>query len=105
MEQVIINLLSNAIKYGKDGPILIELKGTTDSVELKVKDFGIGVSDENQKKIFDRFDRGSMESNGIGGLGLGLYISKEIVTTHKGNIWVESQLGEGSTFCVKLPKS
>jgi two-component system OmpR family sensor kinase len=105
IEQVIINLLSNAIKYGKEGAIHIELIGSRDSVELRVKDFGIGVSEENQEKIFDRFDRGSMESNEIGGLGLGLYISKEIVTTHKGSIWVESRLGEGSTFCVKLPKS
>lgn len=102
IEQVIVNLLTNAIRYGKSKPILIELTDLPDKTLLKVKDHGIGISASNFDRIFDPFERVE-ETNS--GLGVGLYISKQIVLTHNGRIWVESKLGQGSEFFVELPKA
>jgi signal transduction histidine kinase len=73
-------------------------------VVLKVRDFGPGISKEKQGKIFDRFERVNTDKN-ISGLGLGLFISKRIIESHQGQIEVESELGHGTEFTVRLPLS
>lgn len=103
IEQVVINLLTNAAKYAPKKPILVSMKRENGKVKIQVKDMGPGISEENQERIFKRFERVSDKQN-IGGLGLGLYICKQIMEAHHGNIYVESVLGEGATFTVELPE-
>lgn len=103
--QVVINLLSNAIKYsqGKD-KVIVRSTADKKSITVSVQDFGIGIPREKLKKVFDRFYRVSeMETGGMGGFGLGLYISSEIVKRHHGKIWAESEEGKGATFYFRLP--
>lgn len=104
IEQVITNLVSNALKYGEQKPIEIDLKMNqeTKSLRLIVKDQGMGISRELIPKIFQRFER-AVPSGKIGGLGLGLYIVQQIIQAHGGYVYVESELGKGSTFIVQLP--
>lgn len=103
--QVLINLLSNAIKYSPSADTIIVSSITEDScITLSVKDYGIGIPEESQQKIFDRFYRvNSIKENQVTGLGLGLYISSEIIKRQNGKIWVESKKGRGSTFSFKIP--
>lgn len=103
--QVITNLLSNAIKYSPHSDtIIVEGSLNDGKVNLCVKDFGIGISRQNKDKVFERFHRVSGPNHQTyPGLGLGLYISSEIIKRMKGKIWVESKQGEGSTFCFSLP--
>lgn len=103
LEQVIINLVTNAVRYGKGEPISISIQDHEKEISLSVKDRGIGISADDQKKIFERFER-AVNANDISGLGLGLYISDQIVQLHGGSISLESAIGKGSTFTVKLPK-
>lgn len=103
LEQVITNLLTNAIKYGDKKPITVSVEADADNVFLIVQDQGIGISPEDQGKIFDRFER-AVNANDISGLGLGLYITRQIVLAFKGEISLQSSVGEGSTFRVKLPR-
>lgn len=103
IEQVIINLLTNAMKYGNKSPISIQLKEKEDYFLLSVRDQGLGIAPENQEKIFNRFER-AVNANEISGLGLGLYITRQIVEGHGGKIWVESNIGNGSIFYVEIPK-
>jgi PAS domain S-box-containing protein len=103
--QVIINLLTNAIKYSPDSShIIISTSGTDAEVQLCVQDFGIGIRADQQNRVFEQFYRvsGSREHT-FPGLGLGLYISAEIVKHLNGKIWVNSEEGKGSTFCFSLP--
>ncbi len=102
IEQVIINLLKNAIKFGlgKEIKITVEKKGIM--AVLTVSDQGIGISADFQARIFERFERG-VSSKSFGGLGLGLYISREFIEAHGGTIRVKSELNKGSTFIVELP--
>jgi PAS domain S-box-containing protein len=102
LEQVIDNLLSNAIKYGPGSLIEINLYNSDAKVILSIRDQGIGIAHEDQDRIFSRFER-AVSLTQFGGLGLGLYISRQIVTAHSGKIWVESGIGQGSTFYVELP--
>ena len=102
IDQVITNLLSNAIKFGEGKKIIINQHVSGDSAILSVQDFGIGISKENQIRIFEQFER-AVSSKSFGGLGLGLYIVKQIVEGHKGRITVESEPGKGSKFTVELP--
>lgn len=102
MEQVITNLLSNAIKYGAAQPIFIQVSQDQNSAKVLVKDSGVGINHDQLDHIFERFVRAISPKN-ISGLGLGLYISKEIVRSHRGNIRVKSNLGEGSEFVVEIP--
>lgn len=104
LEQVIINLLANSVKYGQEKPVTIQIRAMGDHVCLKVKDQGIGISPDAQNRIFDRFER-AVDRNQVGGLGLGLYICKQIVLAHGGTITVESEIGSGSTFTVDLPRA
>ena len=102
IEQVLTNLLTNAAKYAPEKPIFVSVKKDQNTAILKVRDHGEGISEENQKRIFERFVR-AVSSSSVSGLGLGLYISKEIVQLHHGSIQVESTRGEGTTFTVILP--
>jgi signal transduction histidine kinase len=103
LEQVVSNLLTNAFKYGSGRPVRLRLEEREDAVALTVKDQGIGIAAGDQARIFNRFERAA-GAGGADGLGLGLYIAKEIVTAHGGTITVESQPGHGSTFQVLLPR-
>lgn len=104
MDQVITNLLTNALKYGARRPIEIRVgRLPGDQVELQVRDHGIGISPEDQARVFERFERAVSEQH-FGGLGLGLAIAREIVRAHGGEIELQSELGKGSTFTVRLPR-
>jgi signal transduction histidine kinase len=103
MDQVVTNLLLNAIKYGGGKPIEISVTAEGDKAELVVADRGIGIDPSRQPHIFERFERG-VSAQHYGGLGLGLYICRQIVVAHGGSIRVESELGVGSAFIVELPR-
>lgn len=104
MEQVIINLLNNAIKYSPGAKqVEINLATAGQQVKVTVKDFGIGITAEQQKDIFSRFFRADGLAHHMSGLGLGLYISKEIIERHKGHIGVKSEFGKGSEFYFTIP--
>jgi PAS domain S-box-containing protein len=106
IEQVVINLLSNAIKYSPAANLVeVELREDQKNVLVSIRDFGFGIEAEKAKHIFTRFYRIDEVSPNISGLGIGLYLSHEIITRHNGKIWVESQEGEGSTFYFSLPKT
>jgi signal transduction histidine kinase len=104
LTQVVINLVGNAIKFTDAGEVVIKATATDGSFHLSVCDTGPGISAANQAKLFQEFQQAD---NAItrkkGGTGLGLAISKRIVEMHGGKIWVESQLGQGSTFAFTLP--
>jgi len=102
--QVVTNLLSNAIKFGRGQPVEVDVETTGDRARLRVRDRGIGVSNEARERIFGRFERASTHQE-IPGLGLGLWITKQIVDAYGGSIGVDSQVGQGSTFTVELPRS
>jgi signal transduction histidine kinase len=103
--QVVTNLLINAVKYSPGSrEIIVRLDKTDKTVICSVKDFGHGIKKEEQNKIFDRFYRVSGNNlNTYPGLGLGLFISKEIIEKHDGKLWLESEYGKGSTFYFELP--
>ncbi|MBA3673503.1 MAG: PAS domain S-box protein, partial [Chitinophagaceae bacterium] len=104
LEQVIANLISNAAKYspGKD-QIIVNAVKKDDALVVSFTDFGIGIPKEKLSKIFDRFYRVDELSQEFSGLGIGLFITSEIVKQHGGKIWAESKEGEGSTFYFSLP--
>lgn len=103
IEQVLINLLSNAIKYSPDvDKVFVTLETSDTHITVKVTDEGVGLSREQQEKIFTRFFRVEGTSK-MPGLGLGLYLSKEIIERHGGHIGVESEIEEGSTFYFSIP--
>ena len=103
--QVLINLLSNAAKYSNtSSPIEVRIEKKDNLIWTHVKDTGIGISKEHQQKIFDRFFRSrSKENKNYAGLGLGLYISSQIIARHNGQIQVKSMRDKGSTFSFSLP--
>jgi signal transduction histidine kinase len=102
MTPVMTNLISNAVKYGHGSPIEISLRQIDGSAEICVKDQGDGIPLEKQASIFERFERAT-DNSGISGLGLGLYITRQIVEAHHGLIRVESQPGQGASFTVHVP--
>lgn len=101
----IINLVGNAVKFTSEGGLIeVLLQDLDDKVNIIVKDNGIGISEENQKIIFDRFNQVVDESSEQkGGSGLGLTITKQLITLHNGEIYVESEVGVGSEFIIILP--
>ena len=102
--QVITNLLSNAIKYSPhDEKIIVTTSADKKEITLRVQDFGIGIAKEQLDKVFERFFRVGDAEDTYAGLGLGLFISSEIIKRHGGRIWVESSGKKGSTFCFTLP--
>ncbi|MEO6678503.1 MAG: hybrid sensor histidine kinase/response regulator [Pseudomonas sp.] len=102
IEQVISNLLTNALRYGGKGPIDVRVYSHGGQARVEVQDRGIGISEENQKRIFQQFERVSAKTV-VAGLGLGLFISEQIVAAHGGSIVVESRINEGALFRVCLP--
>lgn len=102
IEQVIANLLTNVSKYAKGAQVRISTRKEGNLGFLEVLDHGIGIAPENLERIFERFER-AINKNEVSGLGLGLYIAREILKLHGGSITVESKLGEGSKFTVSLP--
>ena len=102
LKQVITNMLTNALKYGEGKPVRISLMREGDHAVLQVADQGIGIAEENLLRIFGRFER-AVSSKNVSGLGLGLFISKQIVEAHRGSISVISGVGRGSTFRVAIP--
>ncbi|MHB1179714.1 MAG: sensor histidine kinase [Daejeonella sp.] len=104
IEQLVINLLTNAVKYSPAAQIVeVLVKRHDDNINIGVRDQGIGIPIEKQKHIFTRFYRVDGVNPSISGLGIGLYICKEVVDRHNGKIWVESTPGQGSTFWFTLP--
>jgi signal transduction histidine kinase len=102
IEQVVLNLISNALKYAPGSPVRFALKREEGNAVLSVRDRGIGIPLNQQERIFDPFER-IVDCREVTGLGLGLFIAKEIVTAHRGRILLKSASGEGSEFTVVLP--
>ena len=102
--QVLLNLVGNAIKFTDAGEVRIEAAATDGALEVSVADTGPGISPADQEHIFEEFRQaeGSVAQR-KGGTGLGLAIAKKIVELHGGKIWVESEVGKGSTFTFTLP--
>jgi PAS domain S-box-containing protein len=105
LEQVLGNLLENAVKYSPDGSdITVTVEDRGDSFVTAVCDRGIGIPADELGQVFERFHRGrQVSSTNYGGLGLGLYITKQIIERHGGTIWVESREGQGTAFYFSLP--
>lgn len=103
--QMICALLSNAYKYGAGKPVALRLEGVEDSIRLEVRDQGAGIPVADQKRIFERFEQAQTRPrDSFGGLGLGLWMCRQIVAAHGGHIWVESALASGSRFVAELPR-
>ncbi len=102
LEQVFVNILLNSIKYSAGTKIDVTLLKIKNNAEIHIQDYGMGISKEHQFIIFNRFERAVSAIN-ISGLGLGLYISKEIISRHQGTIEVESDLGAGAKFIIQIP--
>lgn len=102
IEQVLINLLTNAMKYGSKKPIEVTVKQENNIGKVSVTDYGIGIPAKQKEKIFELFERGVHDGQ-RNGLGVGLYITNQIVKAHKGKLHLDSKEGKGSTFCLELP--
>ena len=105
VKQVLLNLLSNAIKFTPEGG-RIDVRATVNDglVEVSVTDTGVGIAPEDQEKVFEEFRQvGSDYAHKVEGTGLGLTLAKKFVELHGGKIWVESEVGKGSTFTFTLP--
>ncbi len=103
IEQVVTNLLTNALRYGNSKPVEVSLVLLGGSVALHVRDQGRGISAQDQQRIFEPFERAVGQDDSTSGLGLGLYITRQLVEAHGGTISVQSREAEGSTFSVTLP--
>ena len=105
LKQVVLNLLSNAVKFTPDGgSVTVEARRVGDEAQVSVRDTGIGIAEEEQDRIFEAFQRGGrVARTSTEGTGLGLTLSKRIVDLHGGRLWLESELGVGSTFSFAIP--
>lgn len=105
LREVVTNLFDNAVKYTDQGKITIGLTGDNQVVQMYIKDTGVGIPAEDIPHLFQKFYRvDNSATRTIGGTGLGLYIGRKIVELYQGRIWVESELGKGSTFYINLPR-
>src|SRR3984957_9112651 len=102
LDEAIGNVISNAIKYGAGKPVSVELKAKDGKAMLVVQDRGIGIPEEDLTRVFGRFERTAVSHN-YGGLGLGLYIAKQVIEEHKGSIKAESRSGGGARIVIELP--
>ena len=104
IEQVVNNFLTNAVKYSPSGAkIIINSKIELNNIIVSVKDTGIGIAEQDLSRLFERYYRVDNSSMQFEGLGLGLFISSEILKRHQGTFWIESEVGRGSTFYFRLP--
>jgi signal transduction histidine kinase len=104
LTQVLLNLVGNAIKFTDAGKVRITAASANGHLALSVSDTGPGIPPQEQQRIFEKFHQVDASSTRTkGGTGLGLAIAKQIIEMHGGRIWVESTLGQGSTFCMELP--
>ena len=103
IEQIVVNLLTNALRYGCQQPVTVTLTVRPDNARVDVRDCGAGIAPENQAKIFEPYERG-VGSEGPAGLGLGLYISRQLAEVHEGSLTLESKPGEGAVFSLTLPR-
>lgn len=105
LREVVMNLIDNAIKYTPSGRVTVNVTGDDDSVVVGVSDTGLGIAGEDLPHLFQKFYRvDSSATRTIGGTGLGLYICRTIIERYGGQIWVQSQVGAGSTFSFRLPR-
>ena len=102
IEQILTNLVANAVKYGPGKPVEIVVRKSGSMAELVVRDQGIGIAPEKLERVFERFER-AVPAVSYGGLGLGLYITRQLVEAHGGTISVKSEPGEGTELVVRLP--
>ncbi len=103
IEQVVVNLLTNATRYGPGKPVEVVLEGVHNGAQLTVRDYGRGIAREDQERIFGQFER-AVDKDQVPGLGLGLYITRQILAAHGGSVSVHSEPGQGATFTVLLPQ-
>ncbi len=102
--QVVNNFISNAVKYSPNGSVIkVTCVKDGNKVEVCVEDQGMGIKPEDHARLFERYYRVKNQPSTIAGFGIGLYVCAEIIRRHKGKIWVESEIGKGSTFCFSLP--
>jgi signal transduction histidine kinase len=102
IEQVIANLLTNAMKYGRGHPVNVSVTAEGPTARLTVSDQGIGIAPEDRERIFDRFER-AVAPGQYSGMGMGLFITRQIIEAHGGSIGVAREQGKGATFTVALP--
>jgi len=101
---VLVNFLSNALRYSAEkSKIVVQVIENNNAIEFSVRDFGKGIEEQYQKRLFDKYFQVPTDGNNKSGSGLGLAISKDFIAAEGGNIWVESAIGEGSRFCFSLP--
>jgi len=105
IEQITMNLMSNAIKYGAGRPVQVIVEATSENATIEVRDHGPGISEVDRSRIFERFERAVVSRRSKPGLGLGLWITRQLVVAHQGEITVESQPGVGSVFTASLPRA
>jgi signal transduction histidine kinase len=104
LRQVLVNLVENAVKYSDEGQIEVRLEPRDRRLRFSIRDEGPGIPLEERDRIFEKFHRLDPEMRrGVSGTGLGLYICRELVARMDGEIWVESEVGKGSTFVFELP--
>lgn len=104
IDQVLTNVLTNATRYGAGKPVVVSVGRVGEGAELRIRDHGRGIAPEDQERIFHKFER-AVDKSEVSGLGLGLFIVREITSMHGGTVRVESALGEGATFVITLPTS
>jgi signal transduction histidine kinase len=104
VEQIVTNLLSNAIRYCPGLPIEVTVSREGEIAKVSVRDYGPGIALDNQGRIFERFERGA-SGGSASGMGIGLYICREIATAHGGSVTLQSELSKGSVFTLMLPLS
>jgi signal transduction histidine kinase len=102
LEQVLLNLLSNVVKYAPGAPVVVRIARSPRALTIEVEDSGPGIAPEDQERIFTRFER-AVESDHVSGLGLGLFIAREIAHAHGGELTVASEPGRGARFTLRLP--
>jgi len=105
MSEVLQNLIDNAIKYTMEGYITVRLTGDSSVIQIQVQDTGPGIPAEDIPHLFQKFYRvDSSLTRTVSGTGLGLFICRKIIEMYQGRIWIESQVGHGSTFFINLPR-